>query len=136
MENATKALVIAGAVLVTILLISVGIMVFNSAKDPLDDSAATMGSTAVQSFNSKFTGYFGDKVPGSNVKSLLGEIRSSNATNESHKIAVKCEGGIVATTADEHGVPSNNAIVSSGKYEVDATNYADGFITEITITKK
>lgn len=38
MENATKALIIAGAVLVAILLISFGILLVNQNKDSMDAS--------------------------------------------------------------------------------------------------
>ena len=39
MENASKALIIAGAILMSILLISVGILVFNSSKGIADDAS-------------------------------------------------------------------------------------------------
>lgn len=53
MENATKALIIAGAVLVSILLISIGIALINSNKDvtnsasQLSNGMATSANTAV-----------------------------------------------------------------------------------------
>lgn len=127
MENATKALVIAGAVLVTILLISVGITIFNSAKSPLDDASNNTASYAIDQFNSKFNGYLGEKVKGSNVKSLLNEVRSSNATNETHQIKIN----------GSETVPSNNTYSSSKTYAVDAEYGADagnkGYIVNITI---
>ena len=36
MENASKALIIAGAILLAILLISLGIMIFNQAQDTVN----------------------------------------------------------------------------------------------------
>lgn len=42
MENASKALIIAGAILVSILLISLGIVMFNSSKGTTDQSSNTM----------------------------------------------------------------------------------------------
>ena len=53
MENATKALIIAGAILVSILLISIGIALINSNKDvtnsasKLSNGMATSANTAV-----------------------------------------------------------------------------------------
>ena len=41
MENASKALIIAGAILISILLISVGILVFNSTRGFTDNAGAT-----------------------------------------------------------------------------------------------
>jgi len=42
MENASKALIIAGAILLAILLITLGISIFNSQKG-IDDKAAVVG---------------------------------------------------------------------------------------------
>jgi len=41
MENASKALIIAGAILISILLISVGILIFNSTRGFTDNASAT-----------------------------------------------------------------------------------------------
>ena len=41
MENASKALIIAGAILLAILLISLGIMIFNQAQDTVTNSGMT-----------------------------------------------------------------------------------------------
>lgn len=41
MENASKALIIAGAILISILLISLGIIMFNSSKGTTDQAANT-----------------------------------------------------------------------------------------------
>ena len=52
MENASKALIIAGAILISILLISLGIVIYNSAKDAA--STDQMDDFQVSAFNSKF----------------------------------------------------------------------------------
>ena len=57
MENASKALIIAGAILLSILLISLGIVIFNQAKDVVSGSGMTQAEQ--QSFNAKFTQYQG-----------------------------------------------------------------------------
>ena len=41
MENASKALIIAGAILISILLISLGIMMFNASKSTTDQAGDT-----------------------------------------------------------------------------------------------
>lgn len=47
MENASKALIIAGAILISILLISAGILIFNSGSGISDDSEATGDAMAL-----------------------------------------------------------------------------------------
>ena len=53
MENASKALIIAGAILLSILLISLGIMIFNQAQDATKNSG--MSQAQVSTFNNKFS---------------------------------------------------------------------------------
>ena len=59
MENASKALIIAGAILLSILLISLGIAIFSQAQTVIDGSG--MSDAEVQAFNSKFEKYQGAK---------------------------------------------------------------------------
>ena len=76
MENASKALIIAGAILLAILLISLGIMIYNQAQSATDGSG--MSDAEISTFNSKFTKYEGDKK-GPVVKTLINEIDVNNA---------------------------------------------------------
>lgn len=119
MENATKALVIAGAILVTVLLISVGLIVFNNARDSVDNTNTTQYS--IDQFNSKFTGYLGTSVKGTTVRTLLNTIRTSNATEEAHQVKVN----------GSETIPSDTSITSSKHYTVDA-EYESGYIVNIT----
>ena len=89
MENASKALIIAGAILLAILLISLGIMVYNQASGVVDSTA--MDEVAVQSFNKKFTQYEGKRVRGTQVNALLETIVANNLSNsgdDSKQVAV------------------------------------------------
>lgn len=81
MENATKALIMAGAILIAILIISAGIMVFNSTKgvrDQVEDSGEIM---SIGSYNDQFTKFCGDKVKGSTVKDLINYVETYRARN-------------------------------------------------------
>ena len=51
MENASKALIIAGAILISILLISVGILVMNSTGNVTDQVKTSSDSMSIQTFN-------------------------------------------------------------------------------------
>lgn len=82
MENASKALIIAGAILISILLISVGILVMNSTGGVQDEMLKQMTSTQLQSFNASFTNYSGTNKTASDVKSLYGIVTSSNSTHD------------------------------------------------------
>jgi len=68
MENASKALIIAGAILLSILIIALGIYVFNMAKSATDTNQ--LDTAAKNTFNAQFEQYEGRQV-GSSVKSLF-----------------------------------------------------------------
>ena len=72
MENASKALIIAGAILLAILLITLGIYIFQQAQSTVNNSG--MSQAEIQTFNSQFTKYEGEKIKGSAVKSLIQEV--------------------------------------------------------------
>ena len=59
MENASKALLIAGAILIVILLIAVGMLVYSQSRGVIDTGVAQMSSAEIQMFNAQFTGYEG-----------------------------------------------------------------------------
>ena len=89
MENASKALIIAGAILIAILLISTGILVMNSINKPLDEASQQGDSQAVQMFNSKFIQYAGKNKTAQDVKALLSTIISSNNTDKKHQVCIR-----------------------------------------------
>jgi len=85
MENASKALIIAGAILISILLIGIGIVVMNSINAPMEQAQDEATQQAIQMFNSKFSSYAGTQTPAA-VKALLTAVQSSNGTNDSRQI--------------------------------------------------
>ena len=88
MENATKALVIAGSVLIAILLIAFGMRIFNSASGASKSSQSTMDATAITTFNSQFSPYNGKTLSVSKVNNLVQKVIASNATNKSHTVTI------------------------------------------------
>ncbi len=79
MENASKALIIAGAILLSILIISLGIAIFNQASGVVNNNAMT--EVEVNSFNQKFEQYTGDKVRGANINALIQAVNTNNMAN-------------------------------------------------------
>ena len=69
MENASKALIIAGAILISILIISFGVIILGQGSDVINN--ANMSDAEITAFNGKFEAYEGTSVRGSNVKQLL-----------------------------------------------------------------
>ena len=129
MENASKALIIAGAILLSILIIGLGMSVFNSAREAL--TGTNLDSTKVDAINSKYEAYMGNSVKGTKVKTLCDLVKNNNLTaDESETFTVTIND---VTTAEDINVLKTT--ISSGKmYTVTAT-YAgpSGTIDTITV---
>lgn len=106
MENATKALMIAGAVLIAILIISVGMMIFSQGDSVIKGSQGKIDQVAVQAFNSAYDSYEG-KQKGSALKQLISTVISSNATYDGTQ-----EDKVISVTFDSY---------ESGKAVKDST---------------
>ena len=88
MENASKALIVAGAILIAILLITIGIILINSSRSVVDSGTTAMSSQAIQAFNAQFTQYEGKNKSRQTVSALLNTIITSNASH-SNQVAVR-----------------------------------------------
>lgn len=124
MENATKALIIAGAVLISILLISVGIMVFNAANDPINQAANQSEQQAVQMFNETFTSYLGTSVSGQQIKSLVSAVIASNSKNPDHQVTIN------GAAANQYKL---GTVSTKNRYSAIEDTAETGYITNITI---
>lgn len=82
MENGSKALLIAGAILVVILIIAIGMFVTNDANSTVDDALSSMSTQEIEAFNLKFTMYEGEQT-GANIKALVGTLIANSNTNKS-----------------------------------------------------
>lgn len=146
MENASKALIIAGAILLAILIISLGIMIYSRAQDTINNSG--MSQTEVQAFNEKFVKYSGDQR-GSSIRSLVQEVIASNGDSEnqdaSRQIAV--DGTVTVTRVDNSNSGSSgtdnkmnvtglNNVKNTKTYAVTFDYAKDGHINTIHITEK
>ncbi|MBQ3145318.1 MAG: hypothetical protein IJB90_01870 [Clostridia bacterium] len=117
MENASKALIIAGAILISILLISVGIIIMNAINDPVQQGASVAESQAVEIHNSRFTGYAGQDVDYNTAKQCIVACNSTKGTDH----PVEC--GTTIGSLDRNST-----------YDIDFEfDDATGFITECTI---
>ena len=148
MENASKALIIAGAILLSILIIALGIFVFNAAKGAVNTDQ--LDATEIQAFNEPITQYDGRQM-GTQVKSLLGTL-ISNAGNNAESaerlpdiVYVKGEGPViegnlanivsnVANTRINDMSKLKSKIANSHYYDVEI-EYDDstGLVSKITI---
>ena len=114
MENASKALIIAGAILLAILLISLAIMIFNQAQDTVNNSG--MSQAEMQAFNNKFIKYEGTRK-GSEVKALVNEVLASNADANNAKRQVQVN--MVSTSGSKTKITDTSGIDTAKTYTVE-----------------
>lgn len=123
MENASKALIIAGAILLAILLISLGIMIFSQAQDTVSNSG--MNDAAKTSFNNRLLKYEGTNKKGSEVKALINEVNVINSDDTTPTITFT---GTIKTTS---AVNTSHTYTVTLKPAENGPN--KGLITEIEI---
>lgn len=81
MENASKALIIAGAILLSILIIAIGMYIYTSSQNSIQSAGSQISAQEIQSFNQTWDMYDGTQT-GSNVKTLIAKFISNAKTNE------------------------------------------------------
>lgn len=127
MENASKALLIAGSVLIVILIIGVGMLVYTSMQGTIDEGIRQMSNQEKDMFNQQFLQFQGTKN-GSNVRALKSKIDNNNSQLEEgdpRYVTIKWAEGTSTTI--------NTALTYEVK--VEDTN-GDGLMDLVTVTKK
>ena len=147
MENASKALIMAGAILIAIMIISLGILIFSKMSDSAK-SAANMDEQEIANFNSKLTPYIGQNVNGSQVNALIQLVISIDNSAVSSKDTIKVVS--VEYPIDDAGNTNKIDVVSgkvdgadnvkrvitgAGKFYKFEEKYKDVLIMEIIVSK-
>ena len=122
MENASKALIIAGAILLAILLISLGIIIFSQAQDTINNSG--MSQAELQTFNQQFVKYEGAQK-GTVVKSMMQEVLAVNANGSGYTITVKDD--------NDANVTDTKDIKAGTTYDIELQYNNNGRVSVIKI---
>ena len=136
MENATKGLLIAAAVLIVILIISFALIIINSTGDSINIAEDKGADTAAQIFNANFKTYEGNRKRGSQVKQLV-ELVKQNNDKGGDQIVVEYADTATgsATTQSNLDTFRNTTLIQSSYYNVTMSNGTNGRIKTITIKK-
>lgn len=129
MENATKALLIAAAILIAILIISLSLVVYRMAAETLGN--VNLSEAEMAQFNGKFENYVGTRVSGSQINALL-------ATTLTHNQNETAAGGtnfvtITGTVAMTKSAVTYTKVPTSKYFKVEPT-FTKGLITSIKIS--
>ena len=128
MDNASKALIMAGAILIAVAIVGIGIYIFSASNSLTNNAVDQIDTIAVQMFNQTLTQYATDL-----------EVVNGTRTLQLLNVALVTDGVDVYYGANKiTAVPTGNDAISSTKaYEIDYDmDYKTGYITKVTVTKK
>ncbi len=133
MENATKALLIAAAVLVAILIISFGLVIYNKSTTATD--SADLTATQIQAQNEKFAKYEGENQRGSVVNALLETALTNNttATSDGAKVNVYMGSGTSSLLVGTTSTSISSKADTSKLYNIKCSRNKSGVINQINI---
>lgn len=138
MENASKALIIAGAILISILIITLGIIIYRQAAGIVNTDA--MSAVDIEAFNSKFTQYDGNQR-GSTVRAIYSTVLANNVSQDSDDRRVEIEGPTTNSNMKKNAtsLPASlaNDVKSGSMYKVTCSMGTSdgnkGLVTKIKI---
>ena len=136
MENATKALLIAGSVLIVIILIAVGISILSSTSGVANEVGSTSEAVEISVANSPYTDFTGVRT-GAEVKEVLTKAAATHRNGTARKVSVKVISG-AGLTAGTYDTANEIATVMSGlrvnsTYTVGVEYDAEGYVNAVTI---
>ena len=129
MENASKALILAGSILIAIIIISLGIVVFRNRSAPVQRESS-LTEQQISAFNSKISPYLGESVSGSQVNALMQLVRTINTKAENENDTAK------KITISYNGTPGVTRVETGNFYIVKAVSSDKGLLTTITVRDK
>lgn len=129
MENASKALLIAGGVLITMIVASFGVYLYGVYHDHSEKMLARMSEKEVSEFNAKFQVFEGKELTANEVVSLLNLVLNNNVskTGNEYEITITAHGKL--RTYPEIWMYLNDKSLNSDKYK-DFNEKCNGFIKE------
>ncbi len=84
MENTSKAIYIAGAVIIALAIVSLGLLIYNIVKNSLGVANVQIDNIVAQEYNAQYLVYDKEFVTGIEVKECIAEVlyNNANATDE------------------------------------------------------
>lgn len=113
MENASKALIMAGGILIALLIIGSLVLMFTSLQDYRNSEEQSTKDTQVAKFNDQFEPYKKDDLTLMELKSVYNKIESNNKKYPEYEIEFRIE--------IEKKVQKNNLQFIYAKEENDGT---------------
>lgn len=135
MENASKALLIAGGVLIALVIISMFILMFSRISNIQEEQEKKTQMEQLTAFNEEYEAYNKKVMYGTDVITLINKTAENNkkySENADYKIVVTLDGKPITTSKDLIGTDMEKTI-----FKCSGTKYNNlGRICEINIVTK
>lgn len=135
MDNASKALIMAGAILIAVALVSLGVYLYQSAASKVNDGTRQVDASQMIMLNSEIEKFEGT-IKGSELKQLVRLINADNknqvfptdltitdSTSHTNKIALD-------STTKTYGLGDTR---DSANYSITISYSADGWVTGVEV---
>lgn len=135
MENASKALIIAGGVLIALIIITMFIMMFNNLANTKKAQEEQTKTEQISAFNAEFEAYNKKIMYGTDVITLINKVAENNKkylNNIENQITLILDGKIVTNSSELIGTDAEKSIYTSVKTEYNNS----GRICKIEIKKR
>ena len=136
MDNASKELNIESAVLISVMLVSVGVMIYQQAAGVIGQGQSSMDALEVQMANQIYTQYLGNKKNRNACAQLLDTASQQKAAGAEHTVDfsfVNMPSGVAATDLKAAAKTIRSTSNYTYNIEVETTD-SSGYITKIKIT--
>ena len=131
MDNASKALIMAGAILISVAIVGIGIYIFSSANSMTDDALNQIDALTVTTINSQLQSYEG-QIRGRELRTLINTARSINMQNtlpDGGKIKLTMGGSTVEIGSSD----VSGSIVDNKTYTITFGYSTAGYINMINV---
>lgn len=135
MENASKALLIAGGVLIALIILAMLLAMFNSMSNIQKEQEEQIKIEQIAAFNSEFEAYNKKVMYGTDVITLINKVAENNkkySMNNDYKIIVTLDGELIDSSSHLIGTDAERTVFTCVKTEYNTL----GRICKIEIETK
>lgn len=135
MENATKALLIAGGVLIAIIIITMFIMMFSRMSNMQNEQEEQLKIEQLAAFNAEFEAYNKKVMYGTDVITLINKVAENNkiySGNTDYQITITLNGTVMTNSGTLIGTDYEQHIYKCTKMEYNAL----GRVSKIEVVSK
>ena len=142
MDNASKALIMAGAILISIAIVGVGVYIFSSTSSMGNTAGQQIDATQAQMTNSTLRQYVTDRAKGTTVREFFGYVDVLNKNDTlPYDLVVNFAATAGGATTNITSTLASATITDNAYYSIEIVDLlpsgaVDGYLDTVTVKKK